>query len=401
MSISLFISASLYPSSAQPQRGLFVEKRLNALADYLGEKARFHVISPTPYFPLTWDIFGRYALYAKTPKTDQRGAFDIDYTRFMQLPLIGHHYVVDILAARLDLKLQNLRDKQQKPDLLVAEYCFPDLLALAKLGRKYHIPVIGTARGSDISYFPNIPTVRKQFTDYIPNISAISAMSSDLREDVIQLGFAPEKVHVIGNGVDTTLFSLIENKDQIVSLRAKYGLFDKKIILSVGGLIPRKGHDLAIRALIDVPQATLVIVGTGPEEKNLKHLAETSGIRDRVLFLGSRTQAELAELYSITDLFLLCSLSEGRANVLMEAAAGGAPLISADVQGTKDVITSADIGTIFSHRDPKRLAMTLNESLIKTYNRDYIRQSVLPHSWEACAKNYANLILQFTGDKGL
>ena len=277
----------------------------------------------------------------------------------------------------------------KKPDILISEYSFPDGLALAMLGKKYHIPVITTARGSDISYFYRIPAIQNKIDKLRPYIHGLSAMSHDMKKDLIETGFSEKKIKVIGNGVDQSLFNILPVSDEI---RHKYNITTKNIIISVGGLIQRKGHGLAIRTLQYLKDTTLIIAGEGEERSTLNMLAQDLEISERVIFAGRQTQSELCKLYNASDLFLLCSYSEGRANVLLEAASCGLPLISSDVQGSNEIITSEEIGLIFKERDPKQLANHVQIILEKKLNKDNIRQSIRPHSWEGCAEHYANFI---------
>jgi glycosyltransferase involved in cell wall biosynthesis len=76
-------------------------------------------------------------------------------------------------------------------------------------------------------------------------------------------------------------------------------------LISVGHLIPRKGHDLIIRALADLPGLDLMIVGRGPEEEALRRLAQELGVGERVRFLGAVAQEELHAYYSAADILVL------------------------------------------------------------------------------------------------
>lgn len=390
MTLSLFISASLYPSDIRPQMGLFVEKRLCILRDSLPADTIFDIYSPVPFFPFSHKIFGHYADYATIPHIQHRHEFEIKYPRHLHIPLTRHRFTMDFVADCLEKNLRaNIQKYQKKPDILIAEYGFPDGLALAKLGRKYNIPVIFTARGSDISYFPKLPAVKKNIADYKENISGIICVSHDMKQDILNLGFDENKVTVIGNGVDTTLFMPC---DDTAYIREKYGIKTKYIISSVGGLIPRKGHDLSIQALSYIPDTSLIIAGQGDALESLKSLVKSLSLHDRVYFVGQKTHAELSEIYSMSDVFLLSSLSEGRANVLLEAAACGCPLVSSNVQGTSEIITHHLIGQIFTQRDPEQLAYVIKNILYNYYDRKKIRNHTFRFSWAQTGKNYADFL---------
>lgn len=387
MTLSLFISASLFPSKSFPQTGLFVCKRLESLRGILKQELMYRLVSPTPYFPFPSTIFGRYGLYAQKPKRDIIKEFAVAYPRYIQLPFIGNQYAGECVAWSLESFLRHYIKDYGKPDILIAEYCFPDGLALSYLGQKYHIPVVMTARGSDISYFPQNPVIHKKMVQAFGRCAGIIAVSHDIAQDVISLGASPDKITVIGNGVDTEVFCF---KKQ--TIREKYQIKTKYILISVGGLIKRKGHDFAITMLSYLPDVSLVIAGEGEEYRALQILAENLNVSERVLLVGRKTQEELAEFYNAGDIFLLCSQSEGRANVLLEAASCGLPLASVPVQGTREIITSDDIGIIFKGRVAKDNAEILQKMLTHPYERQTIRNSVLTHNWENCGKTYANFL---------
>src|SRR5262249_16871916 len=151
----------------------------------------------------------------------------------------------------------------------------------------------------------------------------IITVCQDLKLALSRLGVASERMTVLRNGVDLNVF---RPGDRAASRRSAG--FTGPTLLSVGNLIPLKGHDLAIRALGRIAGANLVIVGDGPEAGNLRALAQSQGVAERVRFLGRLPHHALPELYAAADLLLLLSSSEGWANVLLEAMACGTPVVA-------------------------------------------------------------------------
>ena len=94
---------------------------------------------------------------------------------------------------------------------------------------------------------------------------------------------------------------------------------DDVVVLTVCNLVKHKGVHVLIEALGDLQKRMpssrirLLVVGEGPEERNLKKQSSDLGLSENTLFLGSRTRNELLELYNIADLFVLASYSEGLA----------------------------------------------------------------------------------------
>ncbi len=119
--------------------------------------------------------------------------------------------------------------------------------------------------------------------------------------------------------------------DEKQHLREELGVSGKKVVMFVGRLVKVKGVDLLLKAFarLNRPDAVLVIVGDGPERKDLERLAAHLGIPDRIVFTGWREDA--AKLVAIADVFVLPSLSEGLPQSLLEALAHGVPCIVSDI----------------------------------------------------------------------
>jgi glycosyltransferase involved in cell wall biosynthesis len=115
-----------------------------------------------------------------------------------------------------------------------------------------------------------------------------------------------------------------------------------------------KAHDVAIEALTQIPGAYLWIAGTGPLEAELKALAQTRGVADRVRFLGWRQDA--GALYAAADLCLFPSRYEPLGNVVIQAWAHGLPVIAAASQGPSTLIVQGEDGLLVPVDDAPALA---------------------------------------------
>lgn len=149
----------------------------------------------------------------------------------------------------------------------------------------------------------------------------------------------PNVHHVPGVGVDTDAIASIRvNKADVCR---RFGLpTDKKIILTVAELIPRKNVATAIRAFAkaDRDDAILAICGKGILEPSLKELAQDLQVGDRVFFAGYHT--DVLDLYRCADLFLFTSFQEGLSVAVMQAMAAGLPIIASDIRGNRDLLAS-------------------------------------------------------------
>lgn len=129
-----------------------------------------------------------------------------------------------------------------------------------------------------------------------------------------------------------------------LEITRSYEKKDKYVILTVGRLVPVKRIDLQIKAVKEISNVTLWVVGDGPERKRLEMLAKNSGVSNRVKFWG--WQKDLYNFYRDADIFLLTSESEGWGMAVVEAAAAGLPIIMTDVGCAGEIILNGVTGLV-------------------------------------------------------
>jgi phosphatidylinositol alpha-1,6-mannosyltransferase len=141
-------------------------------------------------------------------------------------------------------------------------------------------------------------------------------------------------------------------------LRARLGLDDKRVLLTVGRLASSeryKGHDRVIDAIPDLVRRGLdvvyLIVGEGDDRGRLATLAHDIGVADRVRFLGTLATQELADAYRIADLFVMPSTGEGFGIVFLEAMVSGTPALGLAAGGAPDALADGALGTCLSVED--------------------------------------------------
>jgi glycosyltransferase involved in cell wall biosynthesis len=236
-------------------------------------------------------------------------------------------------------------------DAIDAHYFYPDGVAAIWLGRRFGLPVAITARGSDITQFPDYRLPRALILGAARQADAIITVSDGLRQALVALGASADKITVLRNGVDLSVFRPLDRGEA----RAAWGVTGPTL-LSVGALIPRKGHDRTIAALTRLPGWSLLIAGEGPERAKLAELAARLGVAGRVRLLGAVPHAELATLYSAADLSVLASSREGWANVLLESMACGTPVIASPIPGNPEVVQRPEAGTIAAANTAEAIA---------------------------------------------
>ncbi|HLW78077.1 MAG TPA: glycosyltransferase family 4 protein [Terriglobia bacterium] len=163
------------------------------------------------------------------------------------------------------------------------------------------------------------------------------------------------------------------------------------LVLTVGRLLerePGKGVDVIIRALPLViraaPQTTFVVVGDGDLRPALESLAVSTGVSERVRFVGSVSDAELRDWYRKADVFVMPSRQEGFGIVFLEAMAFGVPVIGGAVGGTPDIISDGVTGYLVEYGDTGALA----DRLVRLLGDPEQRRRMSVAAREHVAKNY-------------
>jgi glycosyltransferase involved in cell wall biosynthesis len=280
-----------------------------------------------------------------------RHGLAIHHPRFLAIPRIGMPVAPALLYHASRPILRRLLANGLQVDAIDAHYVYPDGVAAVRLGAEFHLPVVVTARGSDVTQFPDYPVPRRLIQDTIGRAAALVTVSTGLRDVLLRLGAAPKAVTVLRNGVDTAVFRPVDRD----AARAALGLAGPTLI-SVGALIERKRHHLTIAAMPLLPGFELLIVGEGPERARLAALAGRLGVADRVRLLGAQPHVRLSHYYGAADISVLASSREGWANVLLEAMACGTPVVASNIPGNPEVVRGRAAGIIMTHNNAEGLA---------------------------------------------
>jgi glycosyltransferase involved in cell wall biosynthesis len=375
---------SLYPNAEKPGHGIFVETRLRHLL--ASGEVESRVVAPVPWFPSTNPRFGNYASFARVPMHEVRHGIEVSHPRYPFLPKVGMNMQPMLMANAARPVLGRLLDEGFDFDLIDAHYFYPDGVAAARLGRYFNKPVVITARGSDITQLPTYPVPRKLIKWAADSASGIITVCNALRDEILRMGVAPERVVSLRNGVDLELFRPVDRdaKRKILGL-------DGFALLTVGNLVPVKAHELIIAAMPDLPDVKLLIAGDGPNRAMLEGLADRIGVRDRVEFLGSVPQAQLPAYYNAADAMILASEREGWANVLLESMACGTPVIASRVWGTPEVVGAPEAGLLLPERTPAAIAAAVRQLQAAAPSRADTRRYAEGFSWDDTTRGQLNL----------
>jgi teichuronic acid biosynthesis glycosyltransferase TuaC len=395
--IKILVFTSLFPNNTSRNHGVFVKERMSAVARLGG--CELKVVAPVPYYPSV--RFGWRAGYARVVREEVIDGIEVYHPRYFMIPKVG--MVLQGLTMFISL-LPYIRKLQRSSefDLIDAHYVYPDGLAAVLLGAVLNKPVVISARGSDINEFGKFPIIKRLLHYTLKRATHCIAVCQALKNEMTRFDITSRKITVIPNGVDGKKFFPCGTE----GARERLGLpASRRIILSVGALIPRKGHDYTIRALKVLIQKNefsdllLIIAGGGPDREELILLVRALGLSEQVRFVGEIPHQELRFWYSAADLFCLASDREGWPNVILESLACGTPVIATNIWGVPEIIQSDDIG-LLTKRDDNDIAAALHRGLTKNWRREKIIAFAAQHTWCRAAQSVQGVFESVLGVSG-
>lgn len=374
--------STLFPNALQPVHALFVRARMEHFSRRYGH--RWTVVAPVPYFPkFPFRTFKTYDTYAHVPRYEESRGYPVHHPRYIITPKVGMRYYGDWMTSGVRHLVKALHATDPF-DVIDGHYVYPDGTAAVRLGKELEIPVVLSARGTDLNLYPTIPGISDLIRSNLTMSQHLICVCEGLKQEALKLGVAEEKISVIGNGVDANRFRPGDRQAARVLLNLP---LDATIILSVGHLIERKGFHLLIEALtrLNREDVVLVIAGDGPERGPLERLAENLHIGDQVRFAGAVGNDALPVWYQAADVFSLASSREGWPNVLCEAQACGLPIVATKVWGIPEIVHCEQLGVLVEERNAESLGAGLGQALSKAWDHSLIASVGCSRTWDRVA----------------
>jgi teichuronic acid biosynthesis glycosyltransferase TuaC len=353
--VKILTFSTLFPNNRQPSHGIFVENRLRQLLTYAPD-IDATVVAPVPWFPSDNPRFGSYAEFARVQQHERRHGIEVWHPKYPVIPKIGMHLTPWLMYQSARGTVRRLLDDGFDFDLIDAHYFFPDGVAAMQLAQEFDRPFVVTGRGTDLNLIPQYPAARAKIQRVAEAAAHMITVAGALKDYLVEMGVAEGRVSVLRNGIDLNFFRPAEQRQLS---REALGFDARPTLLSVGHLIERKGHHLAIEAMRELPDMQLVIAGDGPEAPALRRLVAQWSLGERVRFVGRLSQDRLREYYQAADALILASSREGWANVLLESMACGTPVVATPVDGTPEVVAATAAGQLTSDRSAAALVAAL------------------------------------------
>lgn len=339
----LFLTG-MYPTPEYPQKGIFCHEQVKALKK-LNIDMDVVVILPL------------YDKEARIKEWEFEGV-KIHYLRFFKLP---RAYDFHRTGVYLYCTLKH-RFHIAKYDLIHADSALPTGYAAMLASKKYHIPYIVHGHGLDVflekSYqgYRNCSKIGMACKKAFAHADAVVGVSQKVLDKIEACVPVKEKSYVAFNGVDTEQFVPAEHKNSVVKF------------ISVGNLIPLKGHEYTIRAARQLVEKGytnfhLDIVGRGFLEEELKGLADKLEISSYVTFHGYIPYDKVRSMMQMSDVFVMPSYYEALGCVYLEAMACGLPVIGCLKNGIDEVFEDGKQGFLIENKNLEQLTEAMEKLL--------------------------------------
>ncbi|WP_018086769.1 glycosyltransferase family 4 protein [Desulfurispora thermophila] len=274
--------------------------------------------------------------------------------RFASIPApTNPHYTLALpFSWRLGKKIKH----HIKPEIIHVHSPF----LLGRLGAYYarvlDVPLVFTFHTLYDEYVHYVPLgqqitreiTRRYCRDFCNNCDVVIAPTSIIANHLRNMGVESE-LAVVPTGINLQEYEQ-GNRNW---LRNTYNIAPTtKVLLSVGRLGQEKNQSFLLRVIQKVWQGgedvCLVLVGSGPEEQNLRALAGDLGVGERVIFTGTLSREDVVNCYLGADLFVFASLTETQGLVIGEAMAGGLPVVAIKANGVIDMVRDGQDGFLVS-----------------------------------------------------
>lgn len=265
--------------------------------------------------------------------------------------------------------------------------------------KRVSVPTITINHGQDVT----LPVKPYQwYLKYVfKKLNGVISVSSATRNASIKRGLDPKKGVALPNGFEVLKNGELPSKKESLVLVEKQFLKNpegKKILLTVGRQVKRKGHIWFIKEVLPKVNSDILylIVGTGPEFNNIQNVVDNSPYKDQIVMTGKLSKNLLNTCYVAADLFIMPNIPvpgdmEGFGIVLLEANRAGVPAIASDLEGIKDVIEQGVNGFRITSGDAMAFATKIDEVLnndLEAFSKkseEYVRNTF---DWDVVVERY-------------
>lgn len=357
---------NLYPNPYQPNRAPWNRQQLEAVA----ARHPLRVIAPIAWTD-EWTWRRKSGMLLPSSRCITLGGINVEHPRYWYTPKVLRASYGWFFEKSVSKCFDRIVE-EHRPEVVLACWAYPDGYAAIQLARRHGLPVAVKVHGSDVHSVNDYQGRVDMTKRCLAEADAIISVSGELRDRVVKLGAAKERVQVVYDGVNSEMFSPGDRE----AARQKLGLSGRKIVLFVGNLVAVKQVNVLLHAMKEVTQrdadVECQIIGVGPLRQQLEELALSLGIANRVIFQGGQPHAELVNWFRAANVVVLPSRAEGVPNVLLESMACGVPFVASDVGGIGEI---ADYNSciLVPAGDVSALAMGIEKAVNSNVQPKYSR----------------------------
>lgn len=304
-----------------------------------------------------------------------------------KVPVLNQWDVISTLKQRLAELIT-----QEKPDILHAHSPSLNAIAAASVARRFGIPLVyemraswedaavshGTCKEGDLRYRLGQWLEKKA----LHSADHVVTICQGLATQVQQWGIQANNISIVPNGVDIDAFPPLTERNS--DLASKHQLEGKTVLGFLGSFYRYEGLHILLDALAKLkdsqPNLVLLLVGGGLQEQALKAQAEQLGISDRVIFTGRVPHQQVAQYYSLVDIFVYPRESIRLTELVtplkpLEAMAQLGLVLASDIGGHRELIQHGETGVLFKADDAAALALSISELLANQHDWDRLKQN--------------------------
>ncbi|MDD3840932.1 MAG: glycosyltransferase family 4 protein [Clostridia bacterium] len=288
------------------------------------------------------------------------------------------------------------------PDIIHCQHMW----IMPYIASKFNIPYGVTVHGTDIKGYKKDTRYHKYVKEAARNASFIITISRQVDQETSQLfGIKDDRRFLVHNGFDESIFYTKDFDEDF--LKKKYNISDdiNYIVSFVGKLTHFKGVDILLDAAQiyekQIGNVATIIVGDGSDRDKLERQARENGLKN-VVFMGHRSQTEVANIYNMADVSVIPSRIEPFGLVALEAMACGTPVVATNAGGLPDFVNS-HVGSLVKQDHPKELAQAIMEELSghskATKGRHAYFYAHANFTWDSVAQKVENIYNNVLRDK--
>jgi len=392
----ILITTSTFPTQVDDGVPRFVFD----LAQALAKSAKVEVLAPAAPGAASYEVRGGVPIHRFTyfwPRRSQRlapGIRDNLRTSWLARLQVPFFFLFQWLAMRRLVR-------RFKPDVVNAHWLVPQgLVAAVAKGKRSPMKLVLHVHAGDVDLLRNVAPGPRIARFVLGRSAVVFAASRQVRSRLDAIAGYSTGAYSRPMGVDLDLFAAPRLSGQLPA-----SPFPGGFILFVGRLVEKKGLHYLLHAMPSVvaehPDVGLVVIGSGPEESTLRGETASLSISHRVIFLGSRSHADVARYLQACRAFAVPSIvdsrgeTEGMPTVIVEAMAAGAAIVATSVAGIPEVLQDGVTAWLCTEKDAAGLATSLNEALTHGHDSPIRLQAAKEadrYRWDEVGRDYLTRI---------